>query len=46
MKTRKLGTLDVTELGLGCMSISDNYEPPEDKEQGIETIRTAYEKGV
>src|SRR6478752_5493056 len=46
MKTRKLGTLEVSELGLGCMSISANYGPPADKDQSIKTIRTAYEKGV
>lgn len=46
MKTRKLGTLEVSGLGLGCMSISANYGPPADKDQGIKTIRTAYEKGV
>ncbi|MDY0942361.1 aldo/keto reductase [Priestia megaterium] len=46
MKTRKLGTLEVSELGLGCMSISANYGPPADKDQGIKTTRTAYEKGV
>jgi aryl-alcohol dehydrogenase-like predicted oxidoreductase len=28
------------------MSISDNYRTPTDKNQRIETIRTAYEKGV
>jgi aryl-alcohol dehydrogenase-like predicted oxidoreductase len=28
------------------MSISANYGPPADKKQGINTIRTAYEKGV
>ncbi|MCY7834349.1 aldo/keto reductase, partial [Bacillus spizizenii] len=32
--------------GFGCMSISDNYGPPADKEKGIKTIHTAYEKGV
>ncbi|MDG0061976.1 aldo/keto reductase [Priestia megaterium] len=46
MKSRKLGTLEVSELGLGCMSISANYGPPADKDQGIKTIRTAYENGV
>lgn len=46
MKTRKLGTLEVSEIGAGCMSISANYGPPADKAQGIKTIRTAYEKGV
>jgi aryl-alcohol dehydrogenase-like predicted oxidoreductase len=46
MKTRKLGKLEVSELGAGCMSISANYGPPADRNQGIKTIRTAYEKGV
>ncbi len=46
MKTRKLGSLKVSALSSGCMSISANYGPPADKEQGIKTIRTAYEKGV
>jgi aryl-alcohol dehydrogenase-like predicted oxidoreductase len=46
MKKRKLGKLEVSALGLGCMSISANYGPPADKNQGINVIRTAYEKGV
>ncbi|MDB5270819.1 MAG: aldehyde oxidase [Hymenobacter sp.] len=46
MKTRKLGTLAVSEVGAGCMSISANYGPPADKQQGIQLIRTAYEQGV
>lgn len=46
MKTRKLGTLEVSEIGAGCMSISANYGVAADKNQGINTIRTAYEKGV
>ena len=28
------------------MSISANYGPPADRNQGIKVIRTAYEKGV
>ncbi|SEJ53491.1 Tat (twin-arginine translocation) pathway signal sequence, partial [Azotobacter beijerinckii] len=31
---RKLGSLEVSELGFGCMSISANYGPPIDKAQG------------
>ncbi|OFC70513.1 aldehyde oxidase [Alteromonas confluentis] len=46
MPTRHLGDLAVSALGAGCMSISANYGPPADKNQGIETLRTAYEKGV
>jgi aryl-alcohol dehydrogenase-like predicted oxidoreductase len=46
MKTRRLGTLEVSELGSGAMSISANYGPPADKAEGIKVLRTAYEKGV
>lgn len=46
MKTRKLGNLEVSELGSGCMSISSNYGPPADRNQGIEVIRAAHASGV
>jgi len=46
MKTRNLGNLKVSELGTGAMSISGNYGPPADKAQGIEVIRSAYERGA
>jgi len=46
MKTRKLGTLEVSEMGFGCMSISANYGPAADKNKGIEVIRAAHERGV
>ncbi len=46
MKQRNLGALAVSELGAGCMSISSNYGLPAPKEQGLKTIRTAFENGV
>lgn len=46
MKTRKLGTLEVSEIGLGCMNMTGNYNPPADHKQSIETIRAAFENGV
>jgi aryl-alcohol dehydrogenase-like predicted oxidoreductase len=46
MRKRTLGTLEVSELGSGCMSISANYGPPADRAQGIAVIREAHEKGV
>ena len=46
MKTRKLGALEVSEMGFGCMSISANYGPAADKTQGVNVIRAAHEKGV
>ncbi len=48
MQKRKLGNsnLEVSTIGFGCMSISANYGPAADINQGIEVIRAAYEKGV
>lgn len=46
MRTRKLGQLEVSEIGAGAMSISANYGPPADRDQGIQVIRAAHEKGV
>ncbi|WP_299805034.1 aldo/keto reductase [Tardiphaga sp.] len=46
MKTRNLGTLAVSTLGAGCMSISANYGPPAPFDQAIKTIRAAFENGV
>lgn len=46
MKTRKLGQLEVSELGAGCMSLSANYGPPADKDQAIRVLRLAHERGV
>jgi aryl-alcohol dehydrogenase-like predicted oxidoreductase len=46
MQKRKLGNLEVSAIGFGCMSISANYGPPADRNQGIEVIRAAHNKGV
>ncbi|MFB8440044.1 aldo/keto reductase [Streptomyces niveus] len=46
MKTRKLGELEVSEMGAGAMSISANYGPPADINQGIRVLREAHERGV
>lgn len=46
MNTRQLGKLTVSELGAGCMSISANYGPPADRQQGIQVMRSAFEQGV
>lgn len=48
MQTRKLGNsnLDVSALGLGCMSMSSGYGPAGDPQQMIAIIRSAVEKGV
>ncbi len=46
MGRRRLGALEVSRLGAGCMSISANYGPPADRNQGIKVIRSAFERGV
>jgi aryl-alcohol dehydrogenase-like predicted oxidoreductase len=46
MKQRTLGTMKVSELGFGCMTLAGNYNAPVTKEQAVKTIRAAYENGV
>jgi aryl-alcohol dehydrogenase-like predicted oxidoreductase len=46
MQQRTLGTLEVSALGLGCMSMSSGYGPPADKREMIALIRAAVERGV
>lgn len=46
MTQRKLGNLEVSALGAGCMSISANYGPPADKGQAIALLRNAHERGI
>ena len=48
MEKRKLGNsgLEVSALGLGCMSMSSGYGPPADKQQMIALIRGAVERGI
>ena len=48
MQKRILGKsgLEVSALGLGCMGLSYGYGPATDKQDAINLIRAAYEKGV
>lgn len=47
MRTRKLGSLEVSELGFGCMSNSPgHYGPGVDRAQSLRVIRDAYERGI
>ncbi len=46
MKKRKLGNLEVSALGFGCMGLSYGYGPAIEKQQAIDVIRTAVERGV
>jgi len=47
MEKRTLGTdLDVSAIGLGCMSMSFSYGPPGDPQEMIGIIRAAVDRGV
>lgn len=48
MQKRKLGksNLEVSAIGFGCMNMSFGYGPAVDKQQGINVIRAAVERGV
>lgn len=48
MQKRKLGGLEVSALGLGCMTMSHGYGTPEerDEKESIATIHRAIELGV
>lgn len=48
MQKRHLGSsgLEVSAIGLGCMSMSSGYGPPADKAEMIQLIRAAYDRGV
>jgi aryl-alcohol dehydrogenase-like predicted oxidoreductase len=48
VQKRRLGksTLEVSALGLGCMGLSHGYGQPVEKQQGIELIRAAVDRGV
>jgi len=48
MQKRKLGksNLEVSGLGLGCMGMSTNYGPAQDRQQAIALMHAAVERGV
>jgi pyridoxine 4-dehydrogenase len=48
MEKRTLGGtgLEVSEIGLGCMGLSQSYPPIPDRRDGIALVRAAVERGV
>jgi aryl-alcohol dehydrogenase-like predicted oxidoreductase len=46
MQTRKLGKLEVSALGFGCMGLSYGYGSKPDRQDAIQLIRSAVELGV
>ncbi|MCA6296750.1 MAG: aldo/keto reductase [Phenylobacterium sp.] len=45
MKIRKLGPFDVSEIGLGCMSLSQAYGPPPPRDQAEAVLLGALDAG-
>ena len=46
MRTRQLGLLNVSEIGLGCMNLSHAYGEPISAEQGERVLLAALDAGV
>lgn len=46
MQKRKIGNLEVSALGLGCMGMSFAYDPKPDRREMLALLRDAYERGV
>lgn len=46
VKTRNLGSLEVSAIGLGCMGMSANYGALPDKQEMISLMRTAVDLGI
>jgi len=46
MNTRKLGELQVSALGYGCMGLSSGYGDPTPTSDAVSLIRAAFERGV
>jgi aryl-alcohol dehydrogenase-like predicted oxidoreductase len=45
MKTRRLGSLEVSAIGLGCMGMSQSYGPA-DEQESIATVHRALDLGL
>lgn len=45
MNKRKLGNIEVSPIGMGCMGISHGYGEIPDRDYSIEAIRKAHEFG-
>lgn len=46
MKTRKLGSLEVSEVGLGCMGMHHAYGAPRDEKEMEKLIHNAVDLGI
>jgi aryl-alcohol dehydrogenase-like predicted oxidoreductase len=46
MKTRSIGGLEISAIGMGCMSFANTYGPAGDRNEAIGVIRGAFDLGV
>lgn len=46
MRTRRLGNLEVSAVGLGCMGMSHAYGDPANKQEVLELVALAVDNGV
>jgi len=46
MQTRKLGTLEVSAIGYGCMGLEGTYGEPVPRPEAIDLIHAAFDRGV
>ena len=45
MRTRKIGSLEVSAVGLGCMGFSHGYGPGVNEAEAIDLMRSAFDLG-
>ena len=45
MKTRKLGNLEASAIGMGCMGFTHAYGEGPDEQEGIRLVHKAFELG-
>ena len=43
---RRLGSLEVSAIGLGCMNIAWGFGPPISRHDAVRLVRAAYDRGV
>jgi hypothetical protein len=43
---RRLGSLEVSAVGLGCMNVAWGFGPPIERKDAVRLIRGAYDRGV
>jgi len=46
LRHRRLGSLEVSAVGLGCMNMAWGFGPPINRQDAIRLLRAAYDRGV